>query len=176
MYFCAFKGFLLTYTFSSVMLKLRIGGLKLNERIKKLRKTLGLTLEKFGERLGVGKTAINKLEKGENNVTDQMRKSICREFGVNEEWLLSGSGPMFIQSSTFSLDEFVKSRGASDLELDIMKAYFDLEPDVRKMIIEHFKSRLAAPKHDLFDDVPDTPEELEIRFPPVDPDDKNVAG
>ena len=59
MYFCAFKGFLLTYTFSSVMLKLRIGGLKLNERIKKLRKTLGLTLEKFGDRLGVGKTAIN---------------------------------------------------------------------------------------------------------------------
>ena len=74
------------------------------------------------------------------------------------------------------LDEFVKSRGASDLELDIMKAYFDLEPDVRKMIIEHFKSRLAAPKRDLFDDVPDTPEELERRFPPVDPDDKHAAG
>ena len=83
---------------------------------------------------------------------------------------------MFIQSSTFSLDEFVKSRGASDLELDIMKAYFDLEPDVRKMIIEHFKNRLATPKRDLFDDVPDTPEELERRFSPVDPDDKNVAG
>ena len=105
-----------------------------------------------------------------------MQKAICREFSVNEEWRLSESGPMFIPSSTFSLDEFVKNRGASDLELDIMKAYFDLEPDVRKMIIEHFKNRLAAPKRDLFDDVPDTPEELERRFPPVDPDDKNVAG
>lgn len=148
----------------------------MNERIKKLRKTLGLTLEKFGERLGVKRNSVSQWENGINNVSDQVRKSICREFGVNEEWLLSGSGPMFIQSSTFSLDEFVKSRGASDLELDIMKAYFDLEPDVRKMIIEHFKSRLAAPKRDLFDDVPDTPEELERRFPPVDPDDKNVAG
>ena len=148
----------------------------MNERIKKLRKTLGLTLEKFGERLGVKRNSVSQWENGINNVSDQVRKSICREFGVNEEWLLKGSGPMFIQSSTFSLDEFVKSRGASDLELDIMKAYFDLEPDVRKMIIEHFKSRLAAPKHDLFDDVPDTPEELERRFPPVDPDDKNVAG
>ena len=148
----------------------------MNERIKKLRKTLGLTLEKFGERLGVKRNSVSQWENGINNVSDQVRKSICREFGVNEEWLLSGSGPMFIQSSTFSLDEFVKSRGASDLELDIMKAYFDLEPDVRKMIIEHFKSRLAAPKRDLFDDVPDTPEELEKRFPPVDPDDKNVAG
>lgn len=148
----------------------------MNERIKKLRKTLGLTLEKFGERLGVKRNSVSQWENGINNVSDQVRKSICREFGVNEEWLLSGSGPMFIQSSTFSLDEFVKSRGASDLELDIMKAYFDLEPDVRKMIIEHFKSRLAAPKRDLFDNVPDTPEELERRFPPVDPDDKNVAG
>ena len=148
----------------------------MNERIKKLRKTLGLTLEKFGERLGVKRNSVSQWENGINNVSDQVRKSICREFGVNEEWLLSGSGPMFIQSSTFSLDEFVKSRGASDLELDIMKAYFDLEPDVRKMIIEHFKNRLAAPKRDLFDDVPDTPEELERRFPPVDPDDKNVAG
>lgn len=148
----------------------------MNERIKKLRKTLGLTLEKFGERLGVKRNSVSQWENGNNNVSDQVRKSICREFGVNEEWLLSGSGPMFIQSSTFSLDEFVKSRGASDLELDIMKAYFDLEPDVRKMIIEHFKSRLAAPKRDLFDDVPDTPEELERRFPPVDPDDKHAAG
>ena len=52
---------------------------------------------------------------------------------------------MFIPSSTFSLDEFLKSRGASDLELDIMKAHFDLEPDVKKMIIEHFKNRLSAP-------------------------------
>ena len=148
----------------------------MNERIKKLRKTLGLTLEKFGERLGVKRNSVSQWENGINNVSDQVRKSICREFGVNEEWLLSGSGPMFIQSSTFSLDEFVKSRGASDLELDIMKAYFDLEPDVRKMIIEHFKSRLAAPKRDLFDNVPDTPEELEKRFPPVDPDDKHAAG
>ena len=44
------------------------------ERIKELRKALNLTLEKFGERLGVGKTAISKLEKGERNLTDQMCK------------------------------------------------------------------------------------------------------
>lgn len=105
---------------------------KFERENKKLRKTLGLTLEKFGERLGVKRNSVSQWENGINNVSDQVRKSICREFGVNEEWLLSGSGPMFIQSSTFSLDEFVKSRGASDLELDIMKAYFDLEPDVRK--------------------------------------------
>ena len=49
------------------------------ERVKEIRKTLNLTLEKFGEKLGVGKTAISKIEKDERNLTDQMAKSICRE-------------------------------------------------------------------------------------------------
>lgn len=66
----------------------------MNERIKEIRKYHNLTLEKFGERLGVGKTAISRLENGVNNVTDQMIKSICREFAVNEHWLRTGEGDM----------------------------------------------------------------------------------
>ena len=53
-----------------------------NERVKSLRKSLGLTMEKFGQALGVGKSAINKIEKGENNLSEQMFKAICREFNV----------------------------------------------------------------------------------------------
>ncbi|MCI7108069.1 MAG: helix-turn-helix domain-containing protein [Agathobacter sp.] len=65
------------------------------ERVKWLRKYLGLTLEKFGENLGVTKTAISNIEKGIRNLTDQMLKSICREYGVREEWLRSGEGDPF---------------------------------------------------------------------------------
>lgn len=65
------------------------------ERVKKIRKLHNLTLEKFGEKLGVKKTAIFKIEKGENNLTDQMAKAICREFGVSYEWLTTGEGDMF---------------------------------------------------------------------------------
>ena len=67
----------------------------MNERIKILRKTLGLTLEKFGKQLGVTKTTIGRLEKGERSLTEQMFKSICREFDVNEKWLRYGTGEMF---------------------------------------------------------------------------------
>lgn len=67
----------------------------MNERIKELRKSLGLTLEKFGERLGVGKSVLSQIENGHCNVTDQMFRSICREFSVNEKWLQSGEGEMF---------------------------------------------------------------------------------
>lgn len=68
------------------------------ERVKNIRKDLGLTLDKFGERLGVRKSAMSKIEKGENNLTEQMAKSICREFRVNYTWLTSGKGEVFLNS------------------------------------------------------------------------------
>ena len=74
------------------------------ERIKDVRNSLGLTLEKFGEKLGVTKTAISRLEKGERSLTEQMTKSICREFGVDYMWLTTGEGEMFIDSD----DDFIE--------------------------------------------------------------------
>ena len=53
------------------------------ERVREIRKALSLTLEKFGDKLGVGKTAISKIEKGERSLTEQMTKAICREFNVD---------------------------------------------------------------------------------------------
>ncbi len=65
------------------------------ERIKEVRTSLGLTLEKFGDRVGVTKVAISNIEKGNRNLTEQMTKSICREFGVDYIWLTTGDGNMF---------------------------------------------------------------------------------
>jgi len=73
------------------------GGATLNERVKQLRKTLDLTMEKFGDRLGVKKNSISQIESGKNSLTEQMIKSICREFDVDEEWLRNGTGSMFIE-------------------------------------------------------------------------------
>lgn len=62
------------------------------ERVKEIRKSHNLTLEKFGEKLGVKKNAISQIETGRNSLTDQMAKSISREFGVSYEWLTTGEG------------------------------------------------------------------------------------
>ena len=71
--------------------------LTVNERIRYLRKNeLNMTLDKFGERLGVKKSALSLIESGKNNVTDQMFKAICREFNVNEEWLRYGVGDILV--------------------------------------------------------------------------------
>lgn len=70
------------------------------ERVRVLRKEhLNLTLEKFGKSLGVTKVAISNIENGNRSLTDQMIKSICREFHVSEPWLRSGDGEMFVESS-----------------------------------------------------------------------------
>ena len=68
-----------------------------NERVKELRKALGLTQEKFGERVGLKKSAISQIESGVNGVTDQLRLAVFREFNVNEDWLRTGEGCMFVE-------------------------------------------------------------------------------
>ena len=67
------------------------------ERIRYLRKdVLHLTLEKFGERLGVKRNTLSTIENGKGNVTNQMRTSICTAYNVSEKWLLTGEGDMFV--------------------------------------------------------------------------------
>ena len=65
------------------------------ERIRELRKALKLTLDRFGERVGVKKSALSQIENGKSGVTNQMIKSICREFDVSETWIRTGEGEMF---------------------------------------------------------------------------------
>ena len=93
------------------------------ERIKEIRKSLNLTLEKFGEKIGVTKTAISRIENGINNLTEQLIKSICREFGVDYIWLTTGEGEMFVDSD----DDFMEKidrimAGESDIRKNAIKA------------------------------------------------------
>ena len=146
---------------------------ELHERIKELRKNyLHMSQTDFGERLGVSRSVINNIERNVLARPDQklsLMKLICSEFNVNEEWLLNGTEPMFVQPDTFSLDDFVKSKGATGLELEIVKTYFELDPEIRRTAMEHFKRRLAAAvAADPALIVPDSEEELEAQCPPVD--------
>lgn len=115
-----------------------------NERIKKVRKEKGMNQKQFAALLGVTQSGISYMEQSGSNVSDSSIKSICTMCNLNEDWLRNGTEPMYIQAPTFSLDDFVRQRGGTELEVDIMKAYFELEPDTRAMLIQHFKERLTA--------------------------------
>ena len=71
----------------------------LNERLKKLRKTLDLTQQAFSDKLGVKRNTVGQWEIGRNKPSDAIIFSICREFNVNENWLRTGEGEMFVEMS-----------------------------------------------------------------------------
>lgn len=64
----------------------------MNERIREIRKNAGLTLEKFGEKIGISASACSLLESGKTNPSNQTISAICRVFRVNETWLRTGAG------------------------------------------------------------------------------------
>lgn len=67
----------------------------MNNRIKELRKSLGLNQTEFGERIGVKQGSIASYESGARTPLDTVINSICREFNVSKIWLIEGRGEMF---------------------------------------------------------------------------------
>lgn len=69
----------------------------MEERLKELRKKLNLTQQAFADKLGIKRNTIANYEVGRNEPIDAIISLICREFNVNETWLRTGEGPMFIE-------------------------------------------------------------------------------
>ena len=97
----------------------------MNERIEKARKSLSLSRAAFGEKVGVSGDVINNLERGRVEAKEHMIMLICQKFGINETWLRTGKGEMFLPE---------------DIESDLAKLTVDLltEPS------DSFKSRFVS--------------------------------
>lgn len=66
------------------------------ERVREIRKAKGLTLEKFGDKIGLKKNSVSQIENGKNELTEANAKAICREYNVSEIWLKNEIGEMFL--------------------------------------------------------------------------------
>lgn len=102
------------------------------ERIREIRKELNLTLEKFGERLGVGRGAISAIELGNRNLTDQMARAICREYNVSYDYLINGEGEMFDDLPQTVLDELCTQYDLSDFDRMLVEMYVELPKELRE--------------------------------------------
>ena len=124
----------------------------LNERIREVRKYLGLSQKDFAEKVGISQRSVSWGEQPGNNVPDSTIKSLCIVFRISEAWLRTGEGEMLEQPETFSLDQYLKERGCTALEMEIVKAYFELDAATRQKIFEAFErihSRIATAKEQL---------------------------
>ena len=87
----------------------------MNQRLKKLRKSLDLTQQKFADRIGIARGNVGAYEVGKNAPSDAVISLICREFNVNEDWLRTGEGEMFIkQTRDEQIASFVGSIQSSE--------------------------------------------------------------
>ena len=142
----------------------------IQERIALIIERSGMTKTAFAQKLNITQPYVSKLLKT-GVPSDRLVEDICEKFNVNEEWLRNGTGPIPAQSQTLSLDEFAAQHNATELERQIIRTYFQIDPDIRKMILNHFKEGLLGATGS-----PDSPEELEIMHPPVEGDEKTNAG
>lgn len=113
------------------------------ERLRAIRKELNLTLEKFGDKLGVQRSAISKIELGDRSLTDQMIKSICREFNVSYDYLVDGEGEMFTDLPDTILDELCIQYGLDDIDRKIVEIYLELPKSARDAIKEIIKKKFG---------------------------------
>lgn len=159
--------------------------MEIHERIKELRKKhLKMSQTAFGERLGVSRSVINNIELNVLARPDQklsLYKLICSEFNISEDWLLNGTGDMYASNEaeySALIDQVMSGENEFAKNIFKMFATFD-ESDweaLQRMIEKYASVADDAPnERNLFDDVPDTPEELEKKFPPVDIDGKSVG-
>lgn len=117
----------------------------MNERLKLLRKTLKLSQDAFAERIGMKGSSISLLESGGRNITEQVIKSICREFNVDYIWLTTGDSEMFVDTD----DDFIERIdrimvGEDDARKNLFKALLEAsDEDIAafQRIIDLFASK-----------------------------------
>ena len=100
----------------------------MNERIRKLRRTLDLTQAVFAEKIGMKQNSIALVEGGKRNISDYAIRVICREFNVNEEWLRTGNGEMFNPTPDSELDALAKKYGLSRNARIMIEKFINLKP------------------------------------------------
>lgn len=114
----------------------------MKERLAQLRKALNMSMETFGAKIGVGRSTISRLESGTNGFTDQMVKSICREFNVSFEWLTSGTGEMFVDMPQDTIDALCHEFKLDNLDRVIIQEYLRLDDNSRR-ILKTYVRRIA---------------------------------
>lgn len=122
----------------------------INERIRELREYLKLSRNDFGERLGMSGDSINNLERGRVVIKDFIIKLISQEFNVDENWLRTGEGSMFIlelDEDTVLVEQLLNEYDnplfseIKSLVFNIMKVYNQLDPK-SKQVIDDFIIKL----------------------------------
>lgn len=114
----------------------------MHERIKRIRREFDLTQQEFAERLGIKRNTIATYESGRNEPIDAVVSLICREFNVDENWLRTGDGDMFLPTSRRAEIEKLTNRLLSEEENSFKNRFVAMLADLSVTEWEYLELRL----------------------------------
>ena len=115
----------------------------LSKRLVKIRETLKISQDELGTKIGISRFSVSNYESGKRNITERVIKDICREFDVNEEWLRTGEGEMFVElPEGTELGKYIADviGGEDDFIKNIIISYMKLDEKNKKIIRDFVKS------------------------------------
>ena len=113
----------------------------IGQRINVVRKKLNLTLEKFGEKIGISKVSVRAIEKGINNPSEQTIKLICSVYNVDYAWLTQGVGEdIFISIPESKIDQIMEDYGLTEKERPLVRGDLEAPEEVRQQVADYLNS------------------------------------
>lgn len=120
----------------------------LNTRFKNIREKLHLSQKDLGNELGLSNSGISNIEKGIRSVTDKHIKLLSAVFNVNETWLRTGIGEMFIEPDDSAIEQLAKTYNLDKFDQQLLLTYLELPKSDRailKKYILNLSAKISAP-------------------------------
>lgn len=119
--------------------------MSINNRVRNVRNALDLTQKEFGQKITLAQTYLSQIEKGDRDVTEKIQKLICLQFNVNEEWLRTGKGEMFIEDDNVLISQLAKQYNLDAFSRRFIETYINL-PAAQREIIKNFAYTVVTDK------------------------------
>lgn len=118
----------------------------IKERIKVIRKDKKLNQKEFGSRLTLSQNHISCLEKGTRKITEKFINDLCKEYNVNKEWLKTGKGEKYTNTSLALIEELKCNDKALE---NFFKNFLKLDVQSQAIIIGFTNSRINQEQKDI---------------------------
>ena len=122
--------------------------MSISENIKKIRNDQRLTQQEFAERIGVKRNTVATYEMGRSEPSDSAVMLICREFGVNPEWIRTGKGEMYVQKETSIIEQLAQEYRLDARSRALVENFLRLSEENRELVITAVRNaaRLLQPE------------------------------
>lgn len=105
------------------------------ERLKYIRKTLNLTQKNFAKEIGMSQSGYAQIETGDKPISNRLIKPICLAFNIDENWLRTGEGEMFIKVEDSIFKQLSEKYNLNEKDLCFIKHYLNMNPQNRQYLL-----------------------------------------